>query len=82
MATMNPFDILGSDENDDPSQLVAAMSLEKPKKAPAPPAAAAAAQRGKPTAKLPSKPLPPTQAGECWISSFGHSVFQCFFVVS
>lgn len=64
MATMNPFDILGNDENDDPSQLVAAMSLEKPKKAPAP-AAAAAAQRGKPTAKLPSKPVPPAQAGEC-----------------
>ncbi|KAK4769760.1 hypothetical protein SAY87_030292 [Trapa incisa] len=56
MATMNPFGILGNDENDDPSQIIPAVSLEKPKKALAP------AQKGKPVANLPSKPLPPSQA--------------------
>ena len=62
MASMNPFDLLGGDDNDDLTQLVAA----QPKKLPAAPAAAAAAPK-KPAAqpaKLPSKPLPPTQAGE------------------
>lgn len=63
MATVNPFDILGNDENDDPSQLIAAVSLDKPKKA-STPAAAPPPQREKPAAKLPSKPLPPAQAGE------------------
>ncbi|XP_030524895.1 RGG repeats nuclear RNA binding protein A-like [Rhodamnia argentea] len=58
MATMNPFDILGDDDNEDPSQLVAAAKLvEKPKKA-----QAQAAPPSKPAAKLPSKPLPPAQA--------------------
>ncbi|KAF8032702.1 hypothetical protein BT93_D1583 [Corymbia citriodora subsp. variegata] len=59
MATMNPFDILGDDDNEDPNQLVAAVvkPVEKPKKAPA-----QAAPPPKPTASLPSKPLPPTQA--------------------
>ncbi|PKI39747.1 hypothetical protein CRG98_039792, partial [Punica granatum] len=61
MATMNPFDILGDADNEDPSQLVAAVSIEKSKKAPVP-AAAAPTQQGKPAAKLPSKPLPPAQA--------------------
>lgn len=58
MATTNPFDLLGDDDNEDPSQLIAAAQLkvaDKPKKAAAP-------QPAKP-AKLPSKPLPPTQAG-------------------
>ncbi|OWM86402.1 hypothetical protein CDL15_Pgr021488 [Punica granatum] len=63
MATMNPFDILGDADNEDPSQLVAAVSIEKSKKAPVP-AAAAPTQQGKPAAKLPSKPLPPAQAGK------------------
>ncbi|KAK4794213.1 hypothetical protein SAY86_012207 [Trapa natans] len=60
MATVNPFDILGNDDNEDPSQLVAAVSIEKFKKVSAP--AAAHAQPGKPAGKLPSKPLPPAQA--------------------
>lgn len=62
MATVNPFDILGDDDNEDPSQLVAAVSLDKSKKASAP--AANPTQQGKLAAKLPSKPLPPVQAGE------------------
>ncbi|KAK4748468.1 hypothetical protein SAY87_015054 [Trapa incisa] len=60
MATVNPFDVLGNDDNEDPSQLVANVKIDKVKKAPAP--AAAAAQQVKPAAKLPSKPLPPAQA--------------------
>lgn len=56
MATANPFDLLGDDDNDDPSVLVqkiAAAPVAKPQ---------AAAQPAKPAAKLPSKPLPPAQA--------------------
>ncbi|KAJ8774441.1 hypothetical protein K2173_016887 [Erythroxylum novogranatense] len=60
MATANPFDLLGNDDNEDPSQLIAAaaaaaaqLKAEKPKKP--------QAQDVKP-AKLPSKPLPPAQA--------------------
>ncbi|KAK4787213.1 hypothetical protein SAY86_011046 [Trapa natans] len=60
MATLNPFDILGNGDDEDPSQLVAAVSLDKLKKASAP--AAAPAQPVKPAGKLPSKPLPPAQA--------------------
>lgn len=59
MATTNPFDLLGDDDNDDPSQLVAKLPPAA-KKSPAP----AAAQPAKPAAKLPSKPLPPSQAGK------------------
>ncbi|XP_059657645.1 RGG repeats nuclear RNA binding protein A-like [Cornus florida] len=59
MATTNPFDLLGDDDNDDPSQLIA--KLPPPdKKSPAP-AQAAAGQPAK-QAKLPSKPTPPSQA--------------------
>ncbi|KAK4746528.1 hypothetical protein SAY87_012840 [Trapa incisa] len=61
MATVNPFDILGNNENDDPIQIIAAAGLDKPKKALAP-VAAAPAQKVKPAANLPSKPLPPSQA--------------------
>ncbi|KAI6702324.1 hypothetical protein NL676_011460 [Syzygium grande] len=58
MATTNPFDILGDDDNEDPAQLVAAAKpVEKPKKAPA-----QAAPPPKPAAALPSKPLAPAQA--------------------
>lgn len=56
MATLNPFDLL-DDDAEDPSQLAAAKPLKVEKAAPAQPA------------KLPSKPLPPSQAGE---------VFLCF----
>ncbi|XP_057498349.1 RGG repeats nuclear RNA binding protein A-like isoform X2 [Actinidia eriantha] len=58
MATVNPFDLLGDDDNDDPSQLIAAQQNKiEPKKAPI----QTQAQQDK-AAKLPSKPLPPTQA--------------------
>ncbi|XP_028097906.1 RGG repeats nuclear RNA binding protein A-like isoform X5 [Camellia sinensis] len=59
MATTNLFDLLGDDENDDPNQLLQKLP-PPPKKAPAPAQSAAATQ----PAKLPSKPLPPAQAGE------------------
>ncbi len=70
MATMNPFDLLGDDDAEDPSQLIAA---HQPKPAAAPPTKKAAPaqaktaapplQAAKHVAKLPSKPLPPSQAG-------------------
>lgn len=68
MATANPFDLLG-DDAEDPSQLIATEQLKAAaapvKKEQAKTGArggAAAAQQSKP-AQLPSKPLPPTQAG-------------------
>ncbi|XP_023769100.1 RGG repeats nuclear RNA binding protein A [Lactuca sativa] len=63
MATANPFDLLGDDDNDDPSQLVQKIVSAPAKKAqPAAPAGKTAAPPAKPSAKLPSKPLPPAQA--------------------
>ncbi|KAM3270947.1 RGG repeats nuclear RNA binding protein A [Capsicum chacoense] len=65
MATLNPFDLL-EDDAEDPSLVIAAQQLKKvaataapvvSKKGPATKAPVAAA-----AAKLPSKPLPPTQA--------------------
>ncbi|KAK9055891.1 hypothetical protein SSX86_026978 [Deinandra increscens subsp. villosa] len=59
MATANPFDLLGDDDNDDLSQLVQRIIAPPEKKAlTAPPAGKTASQ----PAKLPSKPLPPAQA--------------------
>lgn len=59
---MNPFGLLGDDDTEDPTQFIAAQQqkLEKPKK---PTPAQGQPQPTKP-AKLPSKPLPPAQAGE------------------
>lgn len=67
MATLNPFDLLGDDDNDDPSQLIAAQQqkIAPTKKALAP------AQPAKP-AKLPAKPLPPAQAVREANSGAGH----------
>ncbi|KAL5560500.1 hypothetical protein UlMin_036711 [Ulmus minor] len=70
MATMNPFDLLGDDDTEDPTQLIAAqqqkvaLAAAAPKKAPAQAQGKPAleAQQNKPAAKLPSKPLPPAQA--------------------
>ncbi|CAK9309400.1 unnamed protein product [Citrullus colocynthis] len=58
MTTMNPFDLLVDDDNEDPNQLASAQ-----RSAPALPSkkAPALVQPAKP-AKLPSKPLPPAQA--------------------
>lgn len=58
MATANPFDLLGDDDNDDVSHLIA---IQQKKKATA---AAPAPAVAKQPAKLPSKPAPPAQAGE------------------
>lgn len=76
MATMNPFDLLGDDDNEDPSLLIAAQQqkLASPKKSQAP--VQPAAQPAKP-AKLPSKPLPPAQAGEL---RFPLSLFIVYFL--
>lgn len=67
---MNPFDLLGDDDGEDLSQLIAAQqaaaaaaAAAAPKKAPAQGKPASQGQPNKP-ASLPSKPLPPTQAGE------------------
>ncbi|KAL2491232.1 Hyaluronan/mRNA binding family [Abeliophyllum distichum] len=64
MATVNPFDLLGVDDTEDPSQLIQKI---EPKKALTPAAKPAgklqAQQPNKPAnAKLPSKPVPPAQA--------------------
>ncbi|XP_074573875.1 RGG repeats nuclear RNA binding protein A-like [Curcuma longa] len=57
MATLNPFDILGEDDNDDPSQLIAVQQQKLAAKKPAVPASVSPV-----VAKLPTKPLPPSQA--------------------
>jgi plasminogen activator inhibitor 1 RNA-binding protein len=60
MATVNPFDILGDDDNDDLSQLIAKQEKKiQSKKALTPAAAPAPA-----ASKFPSKPSPPTLAGQ------------------
>ncbi|KAF3445591.1 hypothetical protein FNV43_RR10767 [Rhamnella rubrinervis] len=66
---MNHFDLLGVDDAEDPSLLIAAAQQKlaaAPKKVPAQnqgkPASQAQAQQNKPPAKLPSKPVPPSQA--------------------
>lgn len=63
MATTNPFDLLGDDDQGDLSQLIAAQQLKlaaEPKKAAAPVKSGAA--KSDAPGKLPSKPLPPAQA--------------------
>ncbi|KAI3789777.1 hypothetical protein L2E82_02581 [Cichorium intybus] len=57
MAATNPFDLLGDDDNDDPSQLVAKLPVAVPTTKKSPVGGVAA----KPAAKLPSKLLPPAQ---------------------
>lgn len=66
MATINPFELLGADDNDDPTQLLAAAAAAKQKAEAKKVAAAAAAGKGAQPApaKLPTKPAPPAQAGE------------------
>ncbi|KAJ6815845.1 RGG repeats nuclear RNA binding protein A-like [Iris pallida] len=69
MATVNPFDLLGDDDNDDPTQLIAAQQqkIASATKKAAPAAAGAAPASG----KLPTKPLPPSQAVREAKSNFG-----------
>lgn len=77
MATMNHFDLLGVDDAEDPSLLIAAAQQKlaaAPKKVPAQnqgkPASQPQPQQNKPPAKLPSKPAPPSQAGESFYWRF------------
>ncbi|KAK4365842.1 hypothetical protein RND71_013722 [Anisodus tanguticus] len=56
MATLNPFDLLDGDA-EDPSLFVVAKQVVPNKKGPA-----QQTQQAKPSAKLPSKPLPPSEA--------------------
>ncbi|KAG6492165.1 hypothetical protein ZIOFF_047115 [Zingiber officinale] len=64
MATVNPFDLLGDNENDDPSQFVVAPLQKVAAKKPAAPGITA------PTvAKLPVKPVPPAQADQFLIEN-------------
>ncbi|ONK70008.1 uncharacterized protein A4U43_C05F29250 [Asparagus officinalis] len=58
MATVNPFDLLVDDDNDDPTQMIAAHKQKVDSRKPAPATKGAAPA----TAKMPSKPLPPSQA--------------------
>lgn len=69
MATANPFDLLGDDDAEDPSLLVAAQQQKvDPKKTAAAPSALGKQpppqSKATPQAKLPVKPPPPAQAGE------------------
>ncbi|KAL3360322.1 hypothetical protein AABB24_013655 [Solanum stoloniferum] len=61
MATVNPFDLL-DDDAEDPSLLIAAQQLKHVAPVASAPAKKAQAQPTKPAAKLPSKPVPPSQA--------------------
>ncbi|KAJ8900246.1 hypothetical protein K2173_024886 [Erythroxylum novogranatense] len=70
MATRNPFDLLGDEDSEDPSVLIAAQPQKVVSAATAVPKKAALSQQqsksqppaAKPQAKLPSKPIPPAQA--------------------
>lgn len=57
MATTNPFDLV-DDDNDDPAKLIEKLP------SPAKKLLAQAASQPAKAAKLPSKPLPPAQAGK------------------
>ena len=78
MATANPFDILGDDDNDDLSHLIAVQQQKIATKKPAPAAAPVSA-----AAKLPSKPAPPTQAGDfpSWTFSYLDSDNLFYFLI-
>ncbi|XP_065859131.1 RGG repeats nuclear RNA binding protein A-like isoform X2 [Euphorbia lathyris] len=78
MATMNPFDLLGDDDAEDPSLLIAAhqqkVGAAVPKEAQSQPLGKKAPQtqpQVKQIANLPSKPLPPAQAVKESKSEFG-----------
>jgi hypothetical protein len=65
MATINPFELLGAVDNDDPAQLLAAAAVTKQKAEGKKAAAPTAGKGAQPVpAKLPTKPAPPSQAGE------------------
>lgn len=80
MATLNPFDLLGDDDNDDPSQLIAAAQQQKAAAAAtAPPASGGKkAPTASAAAKMPTKPLPPSQAGNTFVRSLVECVLILF----
>lgn len=61
MATKNFFDLLGDDENEDPSEVVVRVNSIPAEAKPS------AVDKKKPAApaKLPTKPAPPSEAGMC-----------------
>lgn len=77
---MNPFDLLGDDDAEDPSQLIAARQVAPaaaPKKSQTQSQSKQPVQsdsQAKQSAKLPSKPLPPAQAGEPFLICFALSL--------
>ncbi|KAL8555761.1 hypothetical protein ACS0TY_003540 [Phlomoides rotata] len=62
MATVNPFDLLGVDDTEDPSQLVLKVEPKKTAAPAAKPAVGAGARQQTAQPKLPTKPLSPAQA--------------------
>lgn len=75
MATANPFDLLGDNDNDDPSQLIAAQQEKIVSKKAAPTQPTAGAPQQPKQSKLPSKPLPPAQAGEFFTDRIKTSIY-------
>ena len=69
MATLNPFDLLG-DDAEDPLQLIVAEQAKVVAPAAPKKAAAKPVQLNKPAAQLPTKPPPPSQAGEIFSLGF------------
>jgi hypothetical protein len=69
MATLNPFELLGADDNDDPSLLIAAAAAAAQKAEAKKSAVAPAGKAAQPaaTTKFPTKPAPPSQTGELWL---------------
>lgn len=64
MASFNPFDLLGDNDNDDPTLLIANLPAIVP-------AAAQATKKPAPaTTKPQAKPLPPAQAGNYYFHFF------------
>ena len=73
MATLNPFDVLGGDDGDDPAQLLAAAAVAALKAEAKKPATGTAGKGSQPAAaKFPTKPAPPAQAGK-----FGVETLSC-----
>lgn len=68
MATVNPFDLLGDGDAEDPSLIAAQQKIEPKKTEAAPAKQAAGAKLNKAVVQpnLPTKPLPPARAGEAY----------------
>lgn len=70
MATVNPFDLLGDDDAENPLELIASRQPKKVSASSGKPAIKQQTQQqNKPAAaQLPSKPLPPSRAGQLSLS--------------